>query len=475
MAKLSRRQILNGMAVLALSSAGSAVLAACASSPEPTKAPDKPAAPAAKPTEAAKPADSAKPAAAASPTVAPAAKSSGPVQLSVASWSTRPDTRNWMTNQLVPDFEKANPGFKVEMVWHDVSKVNEQLLAAFAAGTAPDLFQGGISTFAPYYGAQGKLRDLTPYTKDWPVREDYMESSWKVGVWQGKTYALTQTHDTQVLFYRKDHFKEVGLDPNKPPTTWEELREMALKLVKREGDKVTRAGYYVPTQSFAGVQSGWWPFMVQNGGWLLTEDLTKAGVDAPGTIEAMTFYHGLLHKDKLDALGGIPTGAQVSPIVAGVVSMGTFGSGSAIYDMKKNAPDKYQDLGAAVPLKRKKQAAFLGGTAVHMTADSKRPDDTWKYLSYWCSTENLSKYATVDQQLPPMKSLLNKEPIKGDPLFEAALKTVEYGVPWPPSPKHADYRMKIVAMSEAFMLNQKSVEQAAKETAAEINEVLAKK
>ena len=37
-----------------------------------------------------------------------------------------------------------------------------------------------------------------------------------------------------------DHFKEAGLDPDKPPATWTELIDDAKKLTKRDGDKITR-------------------------------------------------------------------------------------------------------------------------------------------------------------------------------------------------------------------------------------------
>ena len=39
-----------------------------------------------------------------------------------------------------------------------------------------------------------------------------------------------------VLFWNKRAFEEAGLDPNKPPTTWDELWEYADKLDKKNAD-----------------------------------------------------------------------------------------------------------------------------------------------------------------------------------------------------------------------------------------------
>lgn len=40
---------------------------------------------------------------------------------------------------------------------------------------------------------------------------------------------------------------EAGLDPENPPATWEELKNAALALTEREGDKVVFAGLDIPS------------------------------------------------------------------------------------------------------------------------------------------------------------------------------------------------------------------------------------
>ena len=50
----------------------------------------------------------------------------------------------------------------------------------------------------------------------------------------GKTYGIPWQRSTIILYYNKDAFREAGLDPNKPPSTWAELEEYAKKLTKVE-------------------------------------------------------------------------------------------------------------------------------------------------------------------------------------------------------------------------------------------------
>lgn len=392
--------------------------------------------------------------------------------LKVGVWATLPETRRFLEKELFPAFERQNPGVKVEIMWLDVSKVNEQLLAAFAAGNAPDLFQGGISTFPALYGDAGQAMNLNKYVEDWANKENFYESAWNAGIYKGNVYGLTLSMDVRPTWYRKDFFVEVGLDPDTPPVTWEELRDMAIKLTKRQGNRMTRAGYWVPTTSFDSMQSGWLPFLFQTGNGLLNEEQTGVGFDSPEAIEAITFYHNLLWKYNVDILGGVPAAVQTSPVVTGTAAIATAGSGSTMLDMQRYAPDKMDQLAAALPTMRKVRATFFGGTALMMNSQTKHPDLAWKLMAFWTEPENLVRYAVADNQLPPLKNLLN-HPTFQDPRWKIALETIEYGRPWPANPHHAEYRMKFVSMSEAIMQNITPIEQAIKEVAAEVKTILA--
>ncbi|HHW05877.1 MAG TPA: ABC transporter substrate-binding protein [Methanothermobacter sp.] len=393
-------------------------------------------------------------------------------KLTIGIWATNPETREYLQKELFPNFEKQNPGVKIEIQWLDVNKINEQLLAGFAAGTAPDLFQGGISSFPALYGSQGKIMNLDKFTNSWKDKRNFFDSAWRTGIYKGHVYGIPLSFDVRPLWYRKDFFKEAGLNPNSPPQTWDQLLRMATKLTKKEGNKVVRSGFWVPTTSFDSIQSGWFHFIVQNGApGLLNEDLKSVAFDSPEAIEGIKFYYDLLWKYNVDVLGGVPTAIPTVPVVAGTSAMAYAGSGQTILDMKKYMSSKYEDLGVTLPLKKKKRAAFLGGTILMMNSQTKYPDVAWKLMAYWAKPENIIKYALADNQLPPVKNVGNN-PTFNDPRYKVALDTVRYGVPWPPSAHHGEYRMKIVAMSEAIMQNIKPLEQAIKETASEINAIL---
>ena len=58
----------------------------------------------------------------------------------------------------------------------------------------------------------------------------FMEDSYV----NGKIYSIPFQRSTMVLFYNKDAFAEVGLNPDKAPTSWKELVEYSQKLVKKD-------------------------------------------------------------------------------------------------------------------------------------------------------------------------------------------------------------------------------------------------
>jgi sn-glycerol 3-phosphate transport system substrate-binding protein len=123
----------------------------------------------------------------------------------------------------------------------------------------------------------------------------------------GKTWGIPFQRSTIVLYWNKEIFKEVGLDPNKPPATWAEQVELAKKLVKRDAaGNVTRWGIQVPSSGFP-----YWLFQgftTQNDVLLMNEAGTQTHFDDPKVIEALSYWVDLSQKHKVMAPGVIEWG-----------------------------------------------------------------------------------------------------------------------------------------------------------------------
>jgi sn-glycerol 3-phosphate transport system substrate-binding protein len=105
----------------------------------------------------------------------------------------------------------------------------------------------------------------------------------------GKTWGIPFQRSTVVQYYNKDLFKAAGLDPNKPPTTWAEMADMAKKLtIKDASGKVTQYGVQIPSSGFP-----YWLFQglaIQNDVAMANEAGNAVKFDDPKVIEALQYW-----------------------------------------------------------------------------------------------------------------------------------------------------------------------------------------
>ena len=105
----------------------------------------------------------------------------------------------------------------------------------------------------------------------------------------GKTWGIPFQRSTVVMYWNKELFKEAGLDPNKAPANWGELKSAATKLTKKDASgKVTQWGVQIPSSGFP-----YWLFQTlttTNGAILANEAGTAVKFDDPKVIEALPYW-----------------------------------------------------------------------------------------------------------------------------------------------------------------------------------------
>ncbi len=119
---------------------------------------------------------------------------------------------------------------------HGLSTDNgSKLLPSIAAGTPPDLALGNIPF--PELAARGSLLPLDDYfakSKVFAQKDDIVNTLWEDGQWEGKQYGLgTLECGPRVGYaYNADLVSSAGLDPDKPPLTWDEAYDWHTKVTK---------------------------------------------------------------------------------------------------------------------------------------------------------------------------------------------------------------------------------------------------
>ncbi|MDQ7954445.1 MAG: ABC transporter substrate-binding protein [Rhodocyclaceae bacterium] len=189
-------------------------------------------------------------------------------------------------------FMKENPGIKVSPIYAGTyQETIVKALTAHKSGTPPvtsvllstDMFtlidEDAVVPFDNFV--------KTPQDRAWLAGfyPAFMMNS-RTG---GKTWGIPFQRSTVVMYWNKELFKEAGLDPNKPPASWAELKEMAGKLTKKDASgKTTQYGVQIPSSGFP-----YWLFQTlttPNDAILANEAGTQVKFDDPKVVEALQFW-----------------------------------------------------------------------------------------------------------------------------------------------------------------------------------------
>ena len=232
-----------------------------------------------------------------------------------------------------------------------------------------------------------------------------------------KVYGVPFQNSTPLLYYNAEHFREAGLDPERAPQTWDDLVAAAKKLVRREGDRVTRWGILMPSNYDYG---GWilTALTMSNGGKYYNEDYGgEVYYDTPSMLGALTFWSDLVHKHKVH-----PAGEQKGPgvstaFLSGQASMMIISTGSLTH-VRTNAKFPYKV--AFVPM-NVRNAVAIGGASLVMPVgveEAKRKAG-WELISWMTAPEKSGWWSRATgyfapnmgaYELPAMKEFLAKNP-----------------------------------------------------------------
>ncbi|MDI5965949.1 extracellular solute-binding protein [Streptantibioticus silvisoli] len=152
--------------------------------------------------------------------------------------------------------------------------------ATFAAqlkgGTEPNVFYSYFTDLQQVLNS-GQAADITPYVtaKSLPTLGDIQPDVLNVLKDSGKLYGLPTSNYTMGILINRALFKQAGLDPDKPPATWAQVRTDA-KAIAALGHGT--AGY----GDYSAGNNGGWHFTAEMyglGGDVTTADGTKADFD----------------------------------------------------------------------------------------------------------------------------------------------------------------------------------------------------
>lgn len=211
---------------------------------------------------------------------------------------------------IVADFESANPDIDVNAIY--AGNYNDARVKALAALQSGDPAQLSVMFSIDVH----ELMDLDAIVPFDDVVTTQEEKDWLAGFYpalmangkvDGKTYGVPFQRSTIVMYYNKDMFRAAGLDPEKPPTSWEELAEMGAALTTKNADgNVEQWGAMIPSTGYP-----YWMFGAltkQQGQVLMNQEGNEVYFNNPKVIDALNYWKDLSSKHGVMPEGTIEWG-----------------------------------------------------------------------------------------------------------------------------------------------------------------------
>ncbi|MDP2949354.1 MAG: ABC transporter substrate-binding protein [Chloroflexota bacterium] len=239
---------------------------------------------------------------------------------------------------------------------------------------------------------------------------DFDEKAVKYYTLDGKLWAMPFAMAVPMLYFNKITFREVGLDPEKPPKDLEELREASEKMVKRDANgNLIRAGMAIDI-------TGWYLDLTleEHGDLYANNDNGRAGratqvlFNGPTGQAFFQWWHDMVKDEVAINVGRNPTGADTF-LTVGVGRAGmTFGSSAALRSvvdvLERGLQNVEMELGVA------NQPGVAGGTGLpgiygralwilksHPKAEQ---DAAWKFIKWLMEPEQQAEWYSGSGYLP---------------------------------------------------------------------------
>ena len=200
----------------------------------------------------------------------------------------------------------------------------------------------------------------------------------------GHIWGVPFQRSTIVMYYNKDMFKAAGLDPNKPPKTWDEMVHDAKALTNAD-----HFGVMIPSGGFP-----YWMFQafaIENGVTLMSADGSHVAFNSPAAVQALTFWVSLAQQQKVSPQGIIDWSTLRQAFVQGKTAIMWHTTGNLTATRKEA---KF-DFGVAMLPSNKRAGSPTGGGNFYLFkgADSAQKQAALTFIHWMTDPEQAAHWS----------------------------------------------------------------------------------
>ncbi|MEN3186759.1 MAG: ABC transporter substrate-binding protein [Atribacterota bacterium] len=366
--------------------------------------------------------------------------------------------------EALKQFQELYPDIEVKFAVFPYNEYRDKLLVAAAAGNPPEISVVD-QIWNPEFAAADFIIPLDEYVAQSQTvkKENYFSGAWDSAVFQGKLYGVPFDVGVWALnYYNKDLFRKAGLDPEKPPVTWDEFYEMGQKMTTSE-----QWGTALWVGKGDAIQCITDALIFSNRGSVLNEDFTRCTLDQPAAIGAMEFFKKL---QRINPAGEVARTEEDSFQLFTAGKIGMFWYGEWGQDtINARAPEMdWACTNFPKPADGESIGTF-GGWNMVIYKNAPNKDAAWKFIEFWTSREINERVSSLTPaNIEAAKSFLQNKRKFSDVIFKQ-LTTALYRPIFPKYPDLAEIQRNATT---AILLDEKTVEEAMRDATKEINALL---
>jgi multiple sugar transport system permease protein len=305
----------------------------------------------------------------------------------------------------IQGFETAHPEIRLEFI---KAGEGDKVGTMIAGGDAPDVVNIGAGEQFYHYKAANVMRDLTPLMSDADradVERDFYPVARTAMMADGKYYALPWNLIPFILFYNKRVFDRFDVPYPTADWTWADYESAAKKMTKDlNGD-----GYPdVFGANFAQWQDGYYTWIYENGGRVVSPDGKRITFDDPKVVGAIAFLHRLSRiesvipndKNRPKAIGGQGLFSQDKQGM-----LGPFGSFYIPQFRGEDFKNVDWDIAPTPKGPTGIRASVVATSGFAVTSQSKHPQQAYELVKYLCGHEGQAALAVSALFVPARKSV----------------------------------------------------------------------
>lgn len=301
--------------------------------------------------------------------------------------------------QVIADFNASQDEVEVKANIMPWDTLYQKVLTSVASNDGPDIIAMSASRM-PQFADEGLFMPLDDYYED--AAHDtaaLAEAAADASIYDGLNYGVPVNYAPMMMYYNKDLFQAAGLDPEAPPTTWDEFVAMVPQLTVDEDGDGKPEQYAIALADHETVPI--FPSLLWGtGGGIVSEDGTTSTLGDAESVEALEFWVSLVREQKASPVG--MTGGDADKLFqtskAAIEIVGPW--------MTTGFDEAGLNFGLAMPFAGPTDDALLADV-VSMGLPANTSEETkqaaYKFFAYWNSPEGQIAWAN-GSGFPPTRA-----------------------------------------------------------------------